>query len=259
MVELGSMALWAAITGGTPLVLASIPVLRSHISDRTIHLMLGLSAGILLGLSLLDILPESFAASADAGLASQVVPIGVAAGFFTLLVVEGVLIGRAPPEGRHMEGHIHYADGRVLAPFGTLALSALAVHGLVDGFVIPLGFELGGNVGTVIVVAVALHQIPDSFAALAVGIASSADRRRAWRYVLLTAVDTPIGILLGIAFLGVGTSLVPIGLAFSAGTFIFVSAADLIPELQHRSRSALVTLSILAGFALVAALALVPF
>jgi zinc transporter ZupT len=70
-------------------------------------------------------------------------------------------------------------------------------------------------------------------------------------------MDTPVGLMAGVTFLGIDPAgLLGAGLAFVAGTFIFVSVADLIPELQHRSRSTLVVLSILAGFVGVAGLAL---
>lgn len=248
-VELG---VWALITGGTPLILASVPFLRTRFSDQASHLMLGLSAGILGGLVIFDILPESFEAAADQGLPPQVVPIAIGAGFFFLLLIERHLIGASK------RGQGHFEDGRRIQPFGTLAMSALTVHGTIDGFVIPLAFELGGSVGTVIVLAVALHQVPDSFAALAVGLSTQADRRTALTYVLITAIDTPIGILLGVLFLGAGTQWLPLGLGFSAGTFLFVSAADLIPELQHRSRSLLVTASIVVGFLVVLGLSFLP-
>src|SRR3972149_4727024 len=71
MVELGSLVLWAAVTGGTPLALAAVPYLRTHVPDRTTHLMLGLSAGILLGLSFLNLIPESFEAAEGSGLSSR--------------------------------------------------------------------------------------------------------------------------------------------------------------------------------------------
>lgn len=245
-VDLAQLALWAAVTGGTPLVLAFVPFLRRPVSDRVTHIMLGASAGILLGVTFMDILPESFVAGEVAGLSPHVVPLGAAAGFFLLLAVEQQLLRR----GRR--GHAVPEIGHEVAPFGTLALSALAIHGLIDGFVIPLGFALGSGIGTIIVLAVALHQIPDSFAALSIGLAATHDRRKVAMFVVATAIDTPLGILLGVLFLGGAGTLVPLGLAFAGGTFLFVSAADLIPELQHRSRSLLVTLSIFAGFILVA-------
>ncbi len=248
MADFGQLAFWALITGGTPLILAMVPYIRTRFSDSTMHLMLGFSAGILGGLATLDILPESFAQAELRNLHPQVVPLGIATGFFVLLLVERHLMRGAE--------HAHFENGRPIQPFGTLAVSALTIHGTIDGFVIPLGFELGGTVGTVIVLAVAVHQIPDSFAALSVGLASGASRRTATAYVLATALDTPLGIALGVLFLGAGQWWLPVGLGFSAGTFLFVSAADLIPELQHRSRSLLVTTSIVLGFAVVLALSL---
>lgn len=247
------LAFWALITGGTPLVLLAVPYLRVKISDRAMHLMLGLSAGILGGLATIDLLPESFATVAETpGLPPQAVPLGIAAGFFLLFLVERHML--APGEGAHS----HFENGKPIQSFGSLAVSALAVHGTMDGFVIPLGFAVSSTVGTIIVLVVALHQIPDSFAALTVGLISGASRRRALAYVVATAADTPIGILLGVLFLSIGTAWLPVGLAFSAGTFLFVSAADLIPELQHRSRSFLVTLSVVAGFLIVLVLTALP-
>lgn len=246
------LAFWALITGGTPLILLAVPYVKGRLSDRTLHLMLGLSAGILGGLATIDILPESFSTAATLGLVPQAVPLGIAAGFFLLFVVERHLL---KPGGA---AHPHFENGKPIQSFGTLAVSALTVHGTMDGFVIPLGFAISPVVGTVIVLAIALHQIPDSFAAVTVGLVAGTPRKTALKYVVATAADTPIGIVLGAIFLSVGADWLPVGLAFSAGTFLFVSAADLIPELQHRSRSLLVTLSVVLGFAIVFGLTLVP-
>ena len=247
------LGFWALVTGGTPLVLLAVPYVAHRISDRGFHLMLGVSAGILGGLATIDILPKAFETAAGIPeLMPHAVPIGIASGFFLMFVVERHLL---TPKGG---SHSHFEDGKPIQSFGTLAASALLVHGAMDGFVIPLGFAVSDIVGTVIVLAVALHQIPDSFAALMVGLASGASRKRTLTYVLATAIDTPLGIVLGVLFLSAGTFWLPVGLGFSAGTFLFVSAADIIPELQHRSRSFLVTASILIGFAIVLGLTFIP-
>lgn len=252
-VDWSQLAFWAAITGGTPLVLLAVPFLRHRISDRVMHLMLGLSAGILGGLAVADILPEAFSvASETPGLPSQAVPVGIGAGFFVLFLVERHFLGH------HHPGHAHLEGDTEIPSFGSLAVTALTVHGTMDGFVIPLGFAINNVVGTVIVLAVALHQIPDSFAAMTAGLVSRGDRRTALKYVVATAADTPFGILLGVLFLATGTTWLSVGLAFSAGTFFFVAAADLIPELQHRSRSVLVTLSVVVGFLVVLGLTALP-
>jgi len=212
LVDAGQLAILAAITGGTPLIIALLPASRRKISERTTHLMLGLSAGILLGISLMSIFPEAFDAAAGAQLSPLLVSLGAAAGFFSLLLLERVLLARSGL------GPVHFENGRRIQPFGTLAVSALAIHGLLDGFVIPLGFALSTTVGTVIAFAVALHQIPDSFAAAAVGLAANANRRQIRAYVLVTAIDTPIGILVGAIFAGAAaTGLIVVGLMLVTG------------------------------------------
>lgn len=248
--DLRLLLFWAGVTFATPVVVVVVPLLRRQIGDRTIHVMLGLSAGLLLGIVLMDILPESFASLAP-GDTGAIVSVGAFGGFFFLFLVEYVLL-----HGRG-EGHMHFEHGRGAKPFGTLAVGALVFHGTLDGFVIPLAFSLGNATGTVITLAIAIHQIPDSFAAASVALGAGLDRRNSLLAVLATAADTPIGIVLGLAFLGVGLGFLPFALAFAAGTFLFVAAVDLIPELQHRSRSPLVGVTIFAGFLIVALLTLV--
>lgn len=141
-----------------------------------------------------------------------------------------------------------------MQPFGTLAPGALALHGFTDGFAIPLGFTARGALGTVITLAIVLHQIPDSFAAVSMGLGSGRTRRQLLLYVVPSFVDPPAGILFGTLFACIGDLYIALGLGFSAGTFIFVSVADLIPELHHRARSATVVLWIFIGFLVVTAL-----
>ena len=250
-VPLEALAFWAAITFVTPVAVALVPLARRRVGDRTIHVMLGLSAGLLLGISFVDILPESFKTLGDA--TPVLLAVALFGGFFVPFLVEYFLLHRTG------QGEGHHFGQTERRPFGALALGALVFHGTLDGFVIPLGFSLPGATGNVIVLAIALHQIPDSVAAVSVALGAGYDRRRSARFVLASAADTPIGIVLGIAFLGVGVGFLPFALAFAAGTFLFVSAVDLIPELQHRTKSPVVALMILAGFLLVAAItALVP-
>ena len=238
------LVFWAAVTFVTPLAVALVPLVRRRIGDRTIHVMLGLSAGLLLGIAFLDILPESFESLGEGNpilLAS-----GLFAGFFVLFLVEYFLL--------HGEGEGHHFGRTERKPFGAIALGALVFHGALDGFVIPLGFTLPGTAGTVIVLAIALHQIPDSIAAVSIALGAGYERSKATRFVIISAADTPIGIVLGLLFVGAGSGFLPFALAFAAGSFLFVAAVDLIPELQHRGRSAVVAGTILAGFLLVAAL-----
>jgi len=245
------LAFWGAITFFTPMVMLFVPFLKGRLSDNTLHLMLGFSAGLLGGITFIDILPEAFDHAEEVGVSPMFVSGGVAVGLFLLFAVERHML-----VNERKRSHVHVENGREITPLGTLAVSALTIHGIVDGFVIPIGFAGGAEVGLIITLAVALHQIPDSFSAATIALTSGYSRKRIALFVVVTALDTPIGIVLGYAFLGAGAWMIPFGLGLSAGTFIFVSAADLIPELQHRSSSTWVTVSIVFGFLFVMILSL---
>jgi zinc transporter ZupT len=239
---------WSLITFITPLVIATLPIMKIQISERVLHLMLGFSAGILGGVTFADILPEAFALAEVASLPSIYVSSGVGMGFLILLLVERYLLTAEEIHG----GRFHIHERPVLDhKHGIVGVGSLAFHGLIDGFIIPISFAAGTSVGTVVTFAVVLHQIPDSFAGLSLALVSSENKKRAFLYVVITAIDTPVGIFIGLLLIGVGGLIIPFGLGLSAGTFVYVSASDLVPELQHKSRSLLVVLSMVLGFALI--------
>ncbi len=258
MADLEPMTLlfWGLVTFMTPLVLIFVPYLRGYVSQSVMHLMLGLSAGLLGGVTVIELLPEAFHSAGEDRTLTLVVSAGIATGLFILFVVERHLIGV-----HRRKAHGHEEDDINGRPIGTMAISALAIHGVMDGFVIPIGFAAGEEIGLVVTLAIVLHQIPDSFSAASIGLATGYTRKKNLMFILFTALDTPLGILAGVAFLGIAgigatTWVVPYGLGLASGTFIFLTAADLIPELQHKTSSVWVTVSIVLGFASVAALEL---
>ncbi len=188
-----SMAQWALITFAAPLIIALVPFFNVKISERMLHLMLGFSAGTLSGVTFVDILPEAFSIAEKLSILSVYVSSGVGVGFFILLLAERYVLGLQEIHGRHFIHDSSAPDpGR-----GLMALGALTFHGFMDGFVIPLGFSAGPAVGVIVSLAITLHQIPDSFAALSLALRVSGNRKQAFLSVLVTAFDTPLGIVFG--------------------------------------------------------------
>lgn len=71
------LVFWATVTFATPLIIALLPLFRIQISERILHLMLGFSAGILGGVTFVDILPEAFDFARETSLHSLYVSFGV--------------------------------------------------------------------------------------------------------------------------------------------------------------------------------------
>ena len=249
-IDVWQLILFAGLTMFPPLLLMVVPYMSKAWEEKLLHPMLGISAGLLFGLVFLDIIPEGIKLANDLEVDVIYLSISILAGFFILTMVEKFMLDKGVTHG-------HHADGVDIKPFGTLGVTALAVHGFMDGFVIPVSLSVNAELGILVAIAIIIHQIPDSFAAMSMALAAGYGKKRAARYVLVTALDTPLGILAGAIILAMAGSagfagiLVLMSLGFSAGTFVFVSAADLIPELQHSSKSMSVMLFILVGFALI--------
>jgi zinc transporter ZupT len=243
---------WSLITFLTPLVIAIVPIFKIKISEKVLHMMLGLSAGILGGLTFIDILPEAFEMAKNINVSDLHVSLGVASGFFLLFLIEKYLLTLEEPHG----GHFYIESEK---SYGILGIFALVIHGLIDGLIIPIAFYANTTIGLIVALGIVFHQIPDTFAALSISIASTTNIKKRLTYIISSALDTPLGIILGSLLTGLGNVIIPFGLGISAGTFIYVSAVDLIPELQHRARSMLVVLSMVVGFTLILILSLISF
>lgn len=255
-----TVALLAALA---TLVAGAIVLAGRTVSQRRIHLLLGATAGLLLAVAILDLIPEAVELTESA-------PYTIAFGVLGLFLVRWAAGDHAHGHSGHAraEGaHAHDADPDVnahassdhakLASHSTklalIAFFALSFHRFVDGLVLPAAFELDSLVGFAAAGAVLIHQFPDGIAAATIFLAAGWRRVKVMQGVGVMAVLTPLGSLAGLLFLNT-EGIVGHLVALAAATFIFISLAELLPELQGREHRFPVamgfTLGVLGAFAL---------
>jgi zinc and cadmium transporter len=166
---------------------------------------------------------------------------------------------------QHHHGVLHdYFHGQGAGGRAELAVINVlgdAVHNFIDGVVIGASYLVSPTLGVSTTLAVLLHEIPQEFGDFGILVHSGLSVRRAILVNLGSAsvaiLGTAISLSLGaIAKEAVTTTLVPL----TAGGFVYLAAADLIPELQHdHSLRALITQTILisSGIAVMGLLTLV--
>ena len=122
----------------------------------------------------------------------------------------------------------------------------LAAHSLFDGVAIASGFVLSSWLGWIIFVAILLHKLPEGFTVASVMLASGHSRVAALNSAVIVASATLAGVLVINFFPG----WVRAGLPVAAGVAIYVSATDLVPEVNREPgiRMALVFFGGVAGF-----------
>ncbi len=208
--------------------------LRFH--DK-LHLILGFSAGAVAGVALFDLLPEAIELGTASHNASAVA-LFVALGFFGYLILDRLILLHTHGDAEHAEA----AQPRRGAA-GALTLSA---HSFLDGIAIGIGFQVSPALGIIVAIAVLTHDFSDGINTVSLVLRSGGGRARALRWLLVDALAPVLGVA-STLFFHIPESAIGLVLAVFVGTFLYLSAADLIPESHHRHPRALTTLMTLLG------------
>jgi zinc transporter ZupT len=200
--------------------------LRFH---RQIPLILGFSAGAVIGVALFDLLPEALELGARAAAPAVVLGlVGVGFGGYMLLE-RGV---GAAGEGR-------------LSQFGPASLTA---HSLLDGLGIGLAFQVAPAAGAVVAAAVLAHDFADGVNTVTLSLSAGGGARRARGWLIADAAAPLVGIGATRLF-RVADGPLGLALALFAGFFLYIGAATLTPA-SHRALPRFWTsLATLAGMA----------
>lgn len=144
-------------------------------------------------------------------------------------------------------------------PFAFLNIIGDAIHNFVDGILIAAAYLVSIPLGLATTVAVLLHEIPQEIGDFAVLIHAGWSRAKALLMNFLSALAAVLGAGLTLLFGSRFAEYVPYVLPIAAGLFLYLAAADLVPELQKETKagkSVVQLLALLAGIAVMAALLL---
>jgi zinc and cadmium transporter len=228
--------------------LAGILVLvaREAFLRRALPFLVSFAVGALLGDALLHILPEL---AEDGGFTTGIAFVIVAAIVFFFVLEKAIHVHHTLDAPEHR--HIH--------PVAVNNLIGDGVHNFVDGAIIAGAFIVDVRLGVATTAAVMLHEIPQEVGDLGVLVHAGLTPRRAVVYNLASALVALFGAVLALVLEGVVDGLERPLLATSAGAFIYIAGADLIPELHRTNdwRSSIVQfVGIVGGFAVMALLLL---
>jgi len=201
------------------------------------------AAGVLLGVGILHILPESMELSGNA-------PYYLILSFILFYFLEHHLFFHASHEELHHSGLEHSGHGACCEtphPLGSVAFFGMALHSLIDGLVIGSGFEANVRIGFLSALGVISHEVPEGIVMLSILLHYGYSTRRAAIFTALVALATPVGAI-GTYALIREANISSLGnfMALAAGSFIYIAASDLIPE-SHRIRGVKGSLSLCAG------------
>jgi len=230
-------AFWGFVGGGA-LLLGALVGLFVPTSQRTIGLVMGFGAGVLISALAFELTDEAFMlGGADA------VAVGLALGALAFFGGDTIIDRRGGDDRKRSGGE---QEGGAA---GAIVLGAL-MDGIPESVAIGVSLLGGEGVGVAVVAAVFLSNVPESLSA-ATGL-RKAGHSRTWILGLwgLVAVVSALAAALGYALLGDASPNLVGGIqAFAAGAILVMLADTMMPEgFQHGGKA--VGLVTALGFAL---------
>lgn len=204
--------------------LATLSLRRERI-HRLATALVSFAVGALLGDAFIHLIPETFA-----GQASPLKP--------SLLTLGGILLFFLLEKFlRHRHGllhrHQHPEEGERPA-LAAINVIGDAIHNFIDGVLIGASYLVSPSLGISTTVAVLLHEIPQELGDFGILLHSGLSVRKA---LLLNFASASVAVLGTVTALAAGalagTLVTSILVPLTAGGFVYLAAADLIPELQH--------------------------
>lgn len=189
--------------------------------NRKLHLILGFSAGAVVGVSLFDLMPEAI----------ELLPKGMEAWHITLCTGIGFLLymilDRAAEQAFAVRAKKAANGGNTLR--GILGGSCLVLHSCMDGLAIGFGFQVSEAAGALIAAAVLAHDFADGINTVNVVLKAGSPRRTAFRWLIADAIAPVIGILITLCFAIPQADFVWV-LGIFSGFFLYLGAAELVPD-----------------------------
>jgi ZIP family zinc transporter len=206
---------------------------------RHVGLIIAVGAGIRVGAAYFDLIPESVE---HLGGSLDLAMIFTAIGFLAFYAVEKMTTLHV---GHETATELEHGDSthRHVGFIGSLGMS---LHSFLDGVALAAGLAIGGGLGLVIAVVVVMHRFSDGIGIVSMQLAARTPTTEIYRWVALVSLAPVIGVIVGL-LLPIPDMVLGGMLAVFAGFFLYIGAAELLPEAHRSDRSRWVVAATVTG------------
>lgn len=223
------MLLWVilfSILGSVgAIVAASIFILiGENIQKQIVTALISFATGTLLTAALIGLIPEAVEVVEEPHLITPIILGGLLFFFF----LEKFLIWRNC-QVNSCEVHAH-------AP-GPLVLIGDAFHNFTDGIVIAAAFLTDFHIGLAASFTIIMHEIPQETGDFAILLHNGMSKKKAFIYNSLSSSATIPSAIISYFVLDIFEATIPIFLAISAASFLYIALSDLTPQLHEKTET----------------------
>ena len=258
------------IAGAATGIGGALVLFRKKISSDFLAGALGLSAGVMIFISLAELFPEAQAeimatASLRHGKAYVLIAFFVGMGLITLIdflipeyenphEASGLSLGTKTAAVDILQ---HTGGEAAMKRLGIMSALAIAIHNFPEGIATFIGALNDPQMGTGITFAIAIHNIPEGIAVAIPIYYATKSKGKALLYATLSGMSEVIGAVLclgvtalfGIELTGSGPAF-PLILAAVAGIMIYISLDELLPTAEKYGKHHVAIAGVVAGMAI---------
>ena len=244
------------VAGAATGIGGALVLFKKKISSNFLAGALGLSAGVMIFISLAELLPEAQAEIANLGTMKYGKAYALLAFFAGMGII--MLIDFLVPEYENPhEASGLSLDNKALHRLGIMSAVAIAIHNFPEGIATFIGALNDPQMGGSISFAIAIHNIPEGIAVAIPIYYATKSKGKALLYATLSGFSELIGALLCIgvtAIFGVdlstGGPVFPIILAAVAGIMIYISLDELLPTAEKYGKHHIAIAGVISGMAI---------
>ncbi|BCX14058.1 MAG: ZIP family metal transporter [Candidatus Dojkabacteria bacterium] len=200
---------------------------NKKILDNITNFLVSTAAGVLLGSAFFHLLPEALHLNSSVFYEINLVWFAIIFALVSFLLLEKILLWH------HCHNNFEHNHKKTL---GINNLLADGLHNFIDGLLIGSSFLASTEIGIIALIAIILHEIPQEISDFGVLIYSGFSRMKAIIYNFLTALLSLFGVVFSILLIDISENLLGLLLAFTAGSFMYIALADLVPEIKMEKK-----------------------
>ncbi len=234
-------AIWLAAITSLSTSLGGYFTLKTR--DR-FHLVLGLSAGLLLGLVAFDLNPQIYSHMGISWGGLPAVPVAFCLGFLILHFFEK-WVGGHETHGHHYEDEHTHSENVA----GVVGAIAMAGHVFMDGVALGIAFKVSHALGVAVFFALLVHAFSDGLNTVAMLVKSGSWTQKAIWLLVLDAIVRVGGAAIGNS-INFSENWVSVYLAFFTGFLIYIATSHILPEAHAKHPSRFTMLATFAGVAI---------
>ncbi|MHA1686686.1 MAG: ZIP family metal transporter [Candidatus Heimdallarchaeaceae archaeon] len=231
----------ASFIAGFSTSLGAIPVFfRKSLSSRSLDLLLGFAAGVMLAASAFSLIIPALELEVGGGV--WIVSGGVLVGAIFIAVID-----KWAPHQHFVKG----PEGIMTKKLATvwLFVIAITIHNFPEGLAVGVSFGSANiSAGLIVAIAIGLQNIPEGTAVAMPLLKENYSKKQAFFIAMATGLVEPIGALIGVTLVSFASFFLGFGMAFAAGAMIFVVVDEIIPETHTKEHARAVTFGIIIGF-----------